>query len=73
MFDLKPQPIHRDRLYEQVARQIQQLIVSTEWPGGSKIPAERELGERQTAALAAAQGAHLFVGVVAAEEETAQQ
>ncbi len=46
MLDLKPQTIHRSRLYEQVAQQIQELIVSSGWPGGSKMPGERELGER---------------------------
>lgn len=39
-------PVSRERLYEQVAQQIQQLIVSAGWPGGSKIPTERELGEK---------------------------
>ncbi len=39
-------PMNRDRLYEQVVQQIQELIVSTDWPAGSKIPAERELGDK---------------------------
>lgn len=39
-------PMNRDRLYEQVAQQIQELIVSSGWPAGSKIPAERDLGDR---------------------------
>lgn len=46
-FDRTPVvPMHRDRLYEQVAQQIQGLIVTSGWPAGSKIPAERELGDR---------------------------
>lgn len=46
-FDRVPAvPVNRDRLYEQVAQQIQQFIVSAEWPAGSKIPTERELGEQ---------------------------
>lgn len=39
-------PMVRDRLYEQVAQQIQQLIVAEGWPAGSRIPTERELGEQ---------------------------
>jgi GntR family transcriptional regulator, transcriptional repressor for pyruvate dehydrogenase complex len=39
-------PMNRDRLYEQVAQQIQELIVVSRWPAGQKIPAERDLGER---------------------------
>ncbi len=39
-------PMVRDRLYEQVAQQIQQLIVDEGWPAGSRIPTERELGEQ---------------------------
>src|SRR5690242_1728055 len=46
LFELKPQPIHRNRLYEQVAGQMQHLIVTSGWPAGSKIPGERELGEQ---------------------------
>lgn len=46
MFDPRRQSIQRNPLYEQVAREIQDLIVSSQWPGGSKIPGERELGER---------------------------
>ena len=46
-FDRTPVvPMNRDRLYEQVAQQIQELIVSSGWPAGSKIPSERELGDR---------------------------
>ncbi len=33
-------------MYEQVAQQIQQLIVDEGWPTGSRIPTERELGEQ---------------------------
>lgn len=33
-------------MYEQVAQQIQQLIVDQGWPTGSRIPTERELGEQ---------------------------
>jgi len=36
----------RDRLYEQVAQQIQQLIVDEGWPVGDTPPTERELGEQ---------------------------
>ncbi len=39
-------PMNRDRLYEQVAQQIQGLIVASGWPAGSKMPAERELVEQ---------------------------
>jgi len=39
-------PMNRDRLYEQVAQQIQELIFASGWPAGSKIPTERELGDR---------------------------
>lgn len=39
-------PMVRDRLYEQVAQQIQQLIVDEGWPAGNRIPTERELGEQ---------------------------
>ena len=46
MIDVTPQPVQRNRLYEQVAEQIQELIVSSSWPTGSKMPTEREMGER---------------------------
>ncbi len=39
-------PMVRDRLYEQVAQQIQLLIVDEGWPAGNRIPTERELGEQ---------------------------
>ncbi|MHB0870100.1 MAG: FadR/GntR family transcriptional regulator [Chloroflexota bacterium] len=39
-------PVVRDRLYEQVAQQIQQMIVDQGWPTGNRIPTERELGEQ---------------------------
>ena len=39
-------PMVRDRLYEQVAQQIQQLIVDEGWPADNRIPTERELGEQ---------------------------
>lgn len=39
-------PVIRDRLYEQVAQQIQELIVAEGWPVGYRIPTERELGEQ---------------------------
>lgn len=39
-------PVNRDRLYEKVAHQIQQLVVQEGWPVGSRIPTERELGEQ---------------------------
>ncbi len=38
--------VNRDRLYEQVALQIQQLILAEGWPVGSRIPNERDLGEQ---------------------------
>lgn len=46
MLDVTPQRINRDRLYEQVAARIQELILSAGWPAGSKMPSERELGEQ---------------------------
>ena len=46
-FDRTPVvPMNRDRLYEQVVQHIQELIVNSGWPAGSKIPAERELVDR---------------------------
>ncbi|HEX9014450.1 MAG TPA: FadR/GntR family transcriptional regulator [Chloroflexota bacterium] len=39
-------PIRRSRLYEQVAEQIQELIVSSTWIAGRRIPCERDLGEQ---------------------------
>ncbi|HZK67298.1 MAG TPA: FadR/GntR family transcriptional regulator [Chloroflexota bacterium] len=39
-------PVTRDRLYEQVAQRIQELILADERPPGSKIPTEREMGEQ---------------------------
>jgi GntR family transcriptional repressor for pyruvate dehydrogenase complex len=43
IFDLS---IRRDRLYEQVAEQIQELIVAESLLPGDKLPSERELAER---------------------------
>ncbi len=39
-------PVVRERLYEQVAQQIQELIIAHGWPAGNRIPNERELGEQ---------------------------
>lgn len=39
-------PVTRDRLYEQVAQRIQEVILAAERPPGSKIPTEREMGEQ---------------------------
>ena len=39
-------PVVRERLYEQVAQQIQELIIAHGWPAGNRIPTERELGEQ---------------------------
>ncbi len=39
-------PMVRDRLYEQVAQQIQQMIVAEGLPVGSRILTERELGDQ---------------------------
>ncbi|NLF00793.1 MAG: FadR family transcriptional regulator [Anaerolineales bacterium] len=43
IFDLS---IRRDRLYEQVADQLQELIVAESLRPGDKLPSERELAER---------------------------
>jgi GntR family transcriptional repressor for pyruvate dehydrogenase complex len=43
MFDL---PLHRNKLYEQVADRIQGLIVAESLCPGHKLPSERELAER---------------------------
>jgi GntR family transcriptional repressor for pyruvate dehydrogenase complex len=43
IFDLS---IRRDRLYEQVADQIQELIIAESLLPGDKLPSERELAER---------------------------
>jgi len=39
-------PLHRDKLYKQVADQIQGLIVAESLCPGDKLPSERELAER---------------------------
>ena len=43
MFDFS---LRRDRLYEQVASQVQDLIVAESLRPGDKLPSERELAER---------------------------
>lgn len=43
IFDIS---IRRDRLYEQVTEQIQELIVAESLRPGDKLPSERELSER---------------------------
>ena len=43
IFDLS---IRRDRLYKQVADQIQELIIAESLRAGDKLPGERELAER---------------------------
>jgi GntR family transcriptional repressor for pyruvate dehydrogenase complex len=39
-------PLYRDKLYEQVADQIQELIVAESLRPGDKLPCERDLAER---------------------------
>ncbi len=46
MDDILDFPLHRDRLYEQVADQIERLIVSDSLRPGDKLPSERELAEQ---------------------------
>ncbi len=37
------EPIRRRRLYEEIAEQLERLIISGEFPAGSQLPSERDL------------------------------
>jgi len=41
------QAVEAQRLYQQIAQQLRQLISSGEFPPGSRLPAERELASLQ--------------------------
>ena len=40
------QAVEAQRLYQQIAQQLRQLISSGEFPPGSRLPAERELASQ---------------------------
>jgi len=56
-------PLQRDKLYTQVADQVQKLIISESLRPGDKLPSERELAERMSVSRTVVREAIRVLGV----------